>query len=160
MLFCNLEFNEKKYLELCISVPEIVKYYNINIHVHANDNSKRRMHHTITWWNHLRDENNYLSNFRPFFFLEIHFIVFLYSTVLYINIICQTFTTQGIWNRYFPLCFMKKIHIFTTKGKIQKTKENDTKFLKKKIKNAFTIVYSTSFIHRGIGLERLANKIN
>lgn len=99
-----------------------------------NDNSKRRMHHTITWWNHLRDENNYLSNFRPFFFLEIHFIVFLYSTVLYINIICQTFTTQEIWNRYFPLCFMKKIHIFITKGKRQKTKENDTKFKKKKSK--------------------------
>lgn len=158
MLFCNLEFNEKKYLELCISVPEIVKYY-INIRVHANDNSKRRMHHTITWWNHLRDENNYLSNFRPFF-LEIHFIVFLYSTVLYINIICQTFTTQGIWNRYFPLCFMKKIHIFITKREDTKDKRKWYQVFKNKIKNAFTIVYSTSFIHRGIGLERLANKIN
>lgn len=132
MLFCNLEFNEKKYLELCISVPEIVKYYNINIHVHANDNSKRRMHHTITWWNHLRDENNYLSNFRPFFFFRNPF----YSLSLFHSFIHQyhlpdIHDARDLESIFSSLFYEKDPYFHHKKGRYKRQKKMIPSFKKK-----------------------------
>lgn len=59
----------------------------------------------------------------------------------------------------FSSLIYEKDPYFHHKREDTKDKRKWYQVLKKKIKNAFTIVYSTSFIHRGIGLERLANKI-
>lgn len=155
MLFCNLEFNEKKYLELCISVPEIVKYYNINIHVHANDNSKRRMHRTITWWNRIII---YLISVH-FFFRNPFYSLSIFHSFIHQYHLPDVHDARDLESIFSSLFYEKDPYFHHKKGRYKRQKKMIPS-LKKKIKKAFTIVYSTSFIHRGIGLERLANKIN
>lgn len=108
-------------------IVEIVRYYII--HIHAYDNSKRSMHDTTTWWNHLRDENDYVSNFLPF--LKIHF----YSLSLSHSFIHQYHSSDVHDARdlesIFSLCSKRDIHFFITKGKRQKTKEKWYQVLKK-----------------------------
>lgn len=105
------------------------------------------------------EQNNYLSNFRPFFFRNPFYSLSIFHSFIHQYHLPDVHDARDLESIFSSLFYEKDPYFHHKKGRYKRQKKMIPS-LKKKIKKAFTIVYSTSFIHRGIGLERLANKIN